>query len=55
MMKQCNVLALPNPQVDKMTDKTKRQKKKRKEDKKTGKQKDRNRYDGETMQNAHLT
>ena len=30
-----------------MTDKAKRQKKKRQED--------RNRYDGETMQNAHLT
>ena len=49
------MLASLNPYVDKMTDKAKRQKKKRQEDKKTERQEDRYRYDGETMQNAHLT
>ena len=37
------------------SDKKRQTKKKRLEDKNTGRQEYRNRYDGETMQNAHLT
>ena len=58
MMKQCNVLALPNftgRRDNRKNKKTKEEKTRRQKDRKTGRQKDRNRYDGETMQNAHLT